>query len=196
MAATVDNAKAWAASVVAAPPAPTANSATAVASRPAAGVVSRGTAAALASAALIWPALAGRRWGPHRFVAGIWYRLLRKPAFQPPDAAIPVAWTVIDSALAAGGYRLLRQPASTPRNWALGWWGLNVALIGGWSAMFFGRRSLPASTVLAAGMVASGVAYVAQARRVDGLAASAGVPYLGWVAFATVLTAAIWHRNR
>ena len=70
-----------------------------------------------------------------------------------------------------------------------------MAFIGGWSAVFFGRGDLPASTVVTAGMVASGAAHVAQVRRVDGLKASAGVPYLGWLAFATVLTAPLWRRN-
>jgi tryptophan-rich sensory protein len=37
---------------------------------------------------------------------------------------------------------------------------------------------------------------VAQAKRVDGLAAGAGVPFVAWVAFATLLTAALWRRNR
>ena len=157
---------------------------------------SRTTAALLAAAALVWPAVASARWGPHRPFTGIWYALLRKPSFQPANIALPIAWTVVESALAAGAYRLLREPSSQPRNLALTWWWVNVALIGGWSAVFFGRRNLPASTVLAAGMVASGAAYVAQARRVDGLAASAGLPYVGWVAFATVLTAALWRRNR
>ena len=158
--------------------------------------LARPWAAALAASALVWPAVAGRLWGPRRLVPGIWYRLLRKPAFQPPDAVIPVAWTLIDAGLAAGAYRLLRHPSSKPRNRALGWWALNVGLIGGWSGLFFGRRNLPASTAVAAAMVGTGAAYVAQAQRVDRPAAVAGVPYVGWVAFATVLTAALWRRNR
>ncbi len=158
--------------------------------------VSRPWAAAVAASALAWPALAGYRWGPQRFAAGIWYRLLHKPPFQPPDKAFPVAWSLIDAALAVGAYRLLRRPASAQRSRALGWWALNVALIGGWSALFFGRRNLPGSTAVAAAMVGTGVAYVAQARAVDRPAAVAGVPFVAWVAFATVLTAAIWRRNR
>lgn len=158
--------------------------------------LARPWAAALAAAALAWPALAGYRWGPQRFAQGIWYRLLRKPAFQPPDPVIPLAWTLIDCALALGAYRLLRRPPSPPRNRALGWWALNVGLIGGWSGVFFGLRSLPASTGLAAVMVGSGAAYVLEARSVDRPAAAAGVPFVGWVAFATLLTAALWRRNR
>ena len=158
--------------------------------------LSRPPAAAWAATALVWSALAGRLWGPQHFRSGIWYRLLRKPSFQPPEAAIPLAWGVVNSALAAGAYRLLRQPATSQRNRALGWWGLNVALIGGWSGIFFGRRNLPASTLLAAAMVGTGAAYVLQARKVDPSAAGSGVPYVAWVAFATVLTAALWRRNR
>lgn len=153
-------------------------------------------AAAIAATALVWPAVAGWLWGPQRPAQAVWYRLLRKPRFQPPDPVIPVAWTLIDSALAWGGYRLLRRPASAARNRALGWWAFNVGMIGGWSAIFFGRRQLPAATVAAGAMVASGAAYVAEARRVDPPAAAAGVPFVAWVAFATVLTAALWRRNR
>lgn len=153
-------------------------------------------AAGLAATALVWPAVAGRMWGPHRLRSGIWFRLLHKPSFQPPDAVIPVAWGLIDSALAVGAYRLLRQPGSAPRNRALAWWVLNVGLIGGWTGVFFGRRDLPNSTALAAAMVGTGVAYVLEARAVDRPAAAAGMPFVGWVAFATVLTAALWRRNR
>ncbi len=158
--------------------------------------VSPPLAAAIASLAWVWPAIAGRRWGPQHFASGIWYRLLRKPAFQPPDVAFPVAWGLIDAALAVGGYRLLRHGDSPMRRRALGWWALNVGLIGGWSALFFGRRGLASSTALAAAMVGSGAAYVTEARRVDPPAAAAGVPFVAWVGFATVLTAAIWRRNR
>ncbi|MCY7315287.1 MAG: tryptophan-rich sensory protein [Rubrivivax sp.] len=153
-------------------------------------------AIAVAASALALPAAAGWRWGPQRFAAGIWYRLLHKPGFKPPDPVFPMAWSVIDTALAVGAYRLLRSPSSPPRNRALGFCALNVALIGGWSAMFFGRRNLPASTAVAAVMVGSGAAYIAQASQVDRPAAAAGVPFVAWVAFATVLTGAIWQRNR
>jgi len=153
-------------------------------------------AAAVAALALAWPAAAGKRWGPQRFVPGIWYRLLHKPSFQPPDKAIPLAWGAIDTALAVSAYRLLRRPPAPARTRALGLWALNVGLIGGWSGVFFGRRSLPASTAVAALMVGTGAAFVTQARRVDTPAALAGVPFVAWVGFATVLTAALWQRNR
>ena len=125
-----------------------------------------------------------------------WYQSLRQPKFKPPDVAIPIAWTLIETGLAVAAYRLLRKPPSTHRTASLALLSGNVVAIGGWSRLFFGRQNLPASTVAAAAMVATGAAYVSAARPADPAAAAAGTPFVAWVAFATVLTAAIWRRNR
>ncbi|MEO7335128.1 MAG: TspO/MBR family protein [Caldimonas sp.] len=155
-------------------------------------------AALAASSAFLVPMLLSRSSSPtpdHPRTL-LWYKALRQPSFKPPDIVIPLAWTVIESALAVAAYRLLRQPSAPRRNTALGWLALNIASIGGWSRLFFGRRDLPMSTVAAAAMVGSAAVYVAQAKKTDRVSAAAGVPLVAWLAFATVLTAAIWRRNR
>jgi tryptophan-rich sensory protein len=68
-------------------------------------------------------------------------------------------------------------------------------MIGGWSRLFFKRRDLGVSTVAAATMVATGVEFVRQAKHVDTAASRAGIPFVAWVSFATVLTAALWSLN-
>ena len=159
---------------------------------------SRGLSLAISSAAFVLPFLLSRSTSPspdHPRVL-LWYRLLRQPKFKPPDVAIPLAWTAIEAALAVAAYRLLRRPAAPGRNRALAWLAGNVVGIGAWSRLFFGSRNLPASTLGAAALVATGVAYVAESREADRTAAVAGVPFVAWVAFATVLTAAIWRKNR
>jgi translocator protein len=125
-----------------------------------------------------------------------WYRALRQPFFKPPDALIPLAWTAIECALAAAMYRLLRSAPSAARSRAVALLAWNITAIGGWSRLFFLQRNLPISTLTAATMVASGAAFVQQARQVDPTAARAGVPFVAWVAFATLLTASIWQLNR
>lgn len=160
--------------------------------------LSRVSAFALASAAWIVPAWMSRSTAPspdHPRVL-LWYRALRKPAWKPADAVIPLAWLGIESSMAAAAYRLLRTTGSPARNTSLALLATNIVGIGGWSRLFFGRRNLPASTVASAALLAGGVAYVAQARKVDPTAAAEGVPLVVWVAFATVLTASIWRRNR
>ncbi len=166
--------------------------------QPLARPASRGLALGLASAAWLVPALMSGSTAPspnHPRVL-LWYKTLRKPPWKPPDIAIPLAWMGIETCLAAAAYRLLRKPGSRARNVSLGWLATNIVGIGGWSWLFFGKRNLAASTVAAAGLLGTSVTYVASAREEDPTAAVQGVPLIAWVAFATVLTASIWRRNR
>ena len=103
------------------------------------GSLSRPAAAALAATALVAPALASLSDSPSRSLSTkVWYALLRKPRFNPPKAVFPVVWTLLDGALAVGAYRLARQPSTPERNRALGLFATNVAMITGWSKLFFG----------------------------------------------------------
>lgn len=162
------------------------------------GPISGATAAGIAAVACVVPYVMGRSTSPtpdHPKIL-FWYKTLSQPKFKPPDIAIPVGWSLIESCLAWAAYRLLRTKASANRNMSLAWLAANVVAIGGWSRLFFGRRNLPASTIAAAAMVGTGAAYVSTACSTDKVAAAAGVPFVVWVGFATVLTAAIWRRNR
>lgn len=155
-------------------------------------------AAVVASLAYVVPFLLSRSTSPtpdHPRVF-LWYRMLKQPKFKPPDIVIPLAWSLIESGLAMAAYRLLQKQPSANRSASLALLAGNVAAIGGWSRIFFGRRNLPASTIAAAAMIGTGAAYVATARRTDQVAAAAGIPFIAWVAFATLLTAAIWRKNR
>jgi len=125
-----------------------------------------------------------------------WYKSLRQPFFKPPDWAVPLAWAGIEACLAAAAYRLVKAEPSAARTRALATLGFNITMIGVWSRLFFGRRALATSTVAATAMVATGAVFVRQARRVDPVAANAGIPFVAWVGFASVLTAAIWRLNR
>ncbi len=155
-------------------------------------------AASLATAAYVVPYVLSRSTTPtpdHPRVF-FWYRFLKKPAIKPPDVAIPLTWVAIDTGLAVAGYRLLRARPGPARSRALALLAGNVLGIGAWSRLFFGGRNLPASTVAAAALGIGAAAYVHEARKVDGPAAASGVPLVAWVCFATVLTAALWRRNR
>ncbi len=142
-------------------------------------------------------ALIGRRNAPDRSHPGIrrWYRRLDKPGFTPPDAAFGAVWPVLETGLAVGGYRLLRRPSGAARNAAVGLWLANSAMIGGWTELFFRRKRLEASTVASGAMVASGAALAVTAAKVDRPAAALSVPFVAWVAFATVLADRIRRAN-
>jgi translocator protein len=160
--------------------------------------VSKVVAAAISSCAFVVPlALSvSSTPSPNHPRTMLWYLSLREPAFKPPDWLFPIAWTAIEAALARASYRLLRAPPSPARTKSLALWGWNVFMIGGWSRLFFKRHQLAVSTVAAASLVATSVSFVSEAKKVDAAASRAGLPLVGWVAFATVLTATIWHLNR
>jgi len=162
------------------------------------GTVSRPVAALIASCAFAVPlALSvSSTPSPNHPRTMLWYLSLREPPFKPPDWLFPVAWTGIEGGLAIAAYRLLRSPSGSSRTKALALWGWNVFMIGGWSRLFFKRHQLAASSLAAGSLVATSAVFVKEAKRVDSVSAAAGVPLVGWVAFATALTATIWHLNR
>ncbi len=159
--------------------------------------LSPAAAATIASCAFTIPLAlsASSSPAPNHPRALAWYLSLREPAFKPPDWVFPVAWTAIEAGLATAAYRLLRAAPSAGRSKALALLGWNVFMIGGWSRLFFKRHELGVSTAVAATMVASSVAFVNAASPVDRTASRAGMPLVGWLGFATLLTATIWGMN-
>lgn len=125
-----------------------------------------------------------------------WYRSLRKPSIQPPPAVFPVVWTAlyaqtIAASVDAQSHMTPEQARTYRRKLAA-----NMALNAGWCWSFFrGHRLVP--SVAVAGALAASTADLA---RTAGTASPrAGwllVPYAAWNGFATVLTTAIWRRNR
>jgi benzodiazapine receptor len=157
----------------------------------------RTSAAVVAGTAVIAAQLSGRRYSPtpdHPRTAS-WYAALRKPAYTPPGPVFAVAWTGLDALLGYSGYRLLAAAPSPRRALALGTWSLNLLGVAGFSWVLFGRKRLDEALGVTAGMVATAAAAAATASAVDRRAASADLPLLGWVLFASVLQEEVWRRN-
>jgi benzodiazapine receptor len=69
---------------------------------------------------------------------GPWYQSLRKPDWQPPDAAFGVIWTSIFAMAAASGVIAWRATASLAvREWMIGLFALNGFANVLWSLLFF-----------------------------------------------------------
>jgi len=124
-----------------------------------------------------------------------WYRRLRKPAFQPPGAVFAPVWTVLYGLIAVSGWRVWNRPGGPARPRALALWGLQLGLNSAWSWLFFGRRRPRASPLDLAALGPGLAAYALAARQVDRGAGWMMAPYLGWVAFATLLNEEIVRLN-
>jgi len=126
----------------------------------------------------------------------LWYLTLRKPPFQPPAAVFAPVWTALYSAIAYSGYRTYRAAPSPRRTAALALWGAQLALNGLWTPLFFGRKRARASLVDSTLLLGTAAGYAMTASKVDRKAAWTFVPYIGWLAFATLLNSEIVRRNR
>ena len=127
---------------------------------------------------------------------GLWYRVQRKPWFNPPDWVFPPVWTALYGLIALSGWRVFRRPASLRRTVTLGLWGTQLALNAAWTPLFFGAHKKGAALLDVGLLVGSVGAYMVAARKVDRPAAWMLTPYLAWTGFAAVLNEELWRRNR
>jgi len=135
-------------------------------------------------------------WATTPSVQSSWYRRLRKPAIQPPAAVFPVVWTLLYSDIAVTSAvtldRLEPDDAEAYRR-ALT---VNLLLNASWSWTFFRQHRIAQAVAVAAALTASSVDLARRAAEADRRAGLALLPYAAWCGFATVLTAALWWRNR
>lgn len=151
--------------------------------------------AALAGFVLLCFAVAGL--GGLATSAGVetWYPTLVKPSFNPPDWIFGPVWTLLYLMMAVAAWRVWRGPHSRRRSVALAAFGLQLALNLGWSVLFFGLQ-WPGAALIEIVLLLSAIAGTACLFwRQDRLAGLLFVPYLLWVAFATLLNASIWLLN-
>lgn len=129
-----------------------------------------------------------------------WYPTLRKPPYDPPNAAFPIAWTslytdiAVTSAATIDRFRSDGQDAKA--NAFIAALAGNLVLNAGWSWVFFKWHKLGPSVVAAGALAASSADLARRAADADAKLGAALAPYPLWTSFATVLSFGIWRRNR
>lgn len=125
-----------------------------------------------------------------------WYSGLAKPAFTPPNAVFPVAWTLLYAMMAWALFRLWhRAPEGPARRHALWLFGAQLALNAIWSPVFFGLHAPVAGLAVILALLVVLALAVRAAFRADRLAGWLLVPYLAWICYASLLNAAIVRLN-
>ncbi len=128
-------------------------------------------------------------------VAG-WYRTIAKPWWNPPNWVFPVAWSLLFLLMGVAFYRVLRAPSTSPwRRASIVFFALQLVMNVSWSLSFFGAHSPVLGLVVVVPFWLLILATQQTFSRVDRAAGWLLVPYLGWVAFATVLNAKIVSLN-
>ena len=121
-----------------------------------------------------------------------WYATLAKPAWNPPNWLFGPVWTVLYICMAVAAWLIWRQDGVRG---PLTLFAVQLVLNAAWSWLFFwfhmpGAAFIEILTLLVA-IAATTIAFWPRSK-------AAGIlmlPYLGWVAFASVLNFAIWRLN-
>jgi translocator protein len=122
-----------------------------------------------------------------------WYKvMLKKPWFNPPNLAFPIAWTTLYTFMTFSFWRILRLPVETLGKGQaiiafLAQLGFNVL----WSFLFFYKQD-PATALLEIMCLLTTIIFmIVSFRPVDRLSYYLMWPYAAWVSFATILNLAI-----
>jgi benzodiazapine receptor len=119
---------------------------------------------------------------------GEWYAGLAKPPFNPPNWIFAPVWTLLYVLIAVAGYRSWQRGPRAP---ATTLWFVQLALNFLWSPVFFGLHRPAAALAIVAALLVAILAFIVVSWRGDRVAALLFAPYAAWVAFATLLNAAI-----
>ena len=129
-----------------------------------------------------------------------WYAALNKPSFNPPNGIFAPVWTLLYALMAIAAWLVWKASAGSAeraalRTAALRIFWLQLFLNFAWSWIFFREHLLAGAlleiVVLWLAIVAATLLFM----RVTRLAAWLMLPYVAWVAFATVLNFEIWRLN-
>lgn len=126
---------------------------------------------------------------------GEWYAGLAKPSFTPPNAAFPLAWTILYALMAVAAWRVAVIGAGPARSRALVAFAVQLALNTAWSFLFFAAENPLLGLIDIVALVAAIAWTIRLFRPIDRVAAGLLLPYIAWVCYATALNAAILYLN-
>jgi tryptophan-rich sensory protein len=123
---------------------------------------------------------------------GDWYEGLAKASLNPPAWLFAPVWTVLYVLIAVAGWRVWQRDRS---GWPMKLWWAQFLLNLLWTPVFFAAHQIALALVIILVLLAAILAFVVMVWRQDRVAALLFVPYAAWVAFASVLNAAIFALN-
>jgi tryptophan-rich sensory protein len=122
---------------------------------------------------------------------GSWYDTVDKPPFNPPGWVFGPVWTTLYALIGVAAWLVWRENDHPGRRPALVAFGVQLALNALWTPIFFGAERPGWALIEIAAMLVAAVVTLVLFHRVRPTAAWLFAPYVGWITFATVLTASI-----
>lgn len=123
---------------------------------------------------------------------GAWYAQLTKPSFNPPGWIFGPVWTLLYILIAIAGWRSWQRERA---GGAMKLWWAQLVLNFLWSPFFFSAHRTGLALVVIVLLLVTILAFIVAARRHDAVSSFLFAPYALWVAFASLLNAAIFALN-
>jgi translocator protein len=129
-----------------------------------------------------------------QFEPGIWYEVIEKPGFTPPNWIFGPVWTLLYAFIAVAGWLAWKKyrKAFSPPMLA---WAAQLILNAGWSWVFFGLNRPFLALIVILLLLNAITAFIFLVQPRSKAAAALFVPYALWVAFATALNFEIARLN-
>lgn len=126
-----------------------------------------------------------------------WYRTLERPDWNPPDWVFGPVWTTLYVMMGVALVKVVRSDSRPEeRSLAVALFAVQLTLNFGWSWIFFVEHDLGLALAEIIVLWFAIAATAAAFGRIRPASGALLLPYLGWVTFASVLTASIWQLNR
>jgi len=130
-----------------------------------------------------------------QYEPGVWYAILHKPAWIPPNWVFPTVWTLLYALMAVAAWRIWRAHRLRGAPLAFAFFAAQLVFNAAWSWLFFGLH-LMAYALLDLGLLWIFLLLtVLTFQGKDRLAAFLLLPYLVWVGFAGILNYALMALN-
>jgi tryptophan-rich sensory protein len=137
----------------------------------------------------------GAAWLGSRFTAGLWYEMLVKPSWTPPNAIFGPVWSALYIMMAAAAWLAWKNAGPDGAVLPVVLYVVQLALNAAWSWLFFGRHligvALSDILLLLATIIVTAVVF----ERSSKAAAWLMTPYILWVTFASALNYSIARLN-
>ncbi|WP_075290954.1 TspO/MBR family protein [Pararhizobium arenae] len=125
-------------------------------------------------------------------VPGEWYQALAKPSFNPPNWIFAPVWTALYVIIGFVGARAFLHHRETPM---MRWWVTQMVFNFAWSPLFFGFQEIALALIVILALLISIIGFVVASFGRDRLSFLLFLPYLAWVAFASLLILSIFLMN-
>jgi benzodiazapine receptor len=125
-----------------------------------------------------------------------WYETLNRPSFNPPNWIFAPVWTTLYILLGISLFLIWKQHSSKERNLAILIFLLQLILNFSWSFIFFYFNMIGLALIEIILLWINIIIMLVLFYKIKPIAAYINIPYLLWVAFATLLNASYYFLNR